>query len=416
MRGQEIINVTDGIFSAEGQEPEQLDPASPWGSACTYATPQARMIHSWPRFLHHWIQCSHEKCWVKTAQESLTRISERMQARDVCCFARGPRYNGRDCNRPDVQRFELSSRKGAGGLPDTGRAQQQHQRVGRKAQCRFTESYPPLSSMGPCRAQLCLASSSGCPLPTPATTREPQTQPLPLATQLSQILKRTLLKLQYILFLASKYPSVSTYSWLFSAILQPPALNLSVLDFLLDPYRRKKTFQAPQALLYKSNHYNGGRVLEVVLSWCPCHHTLPGEQRWQNVPRCFGADRTAHMQLLSTEQKENPSEPITQLGCSVMPKAENHTCSTDLEQPQAKYSPLFGLLKPPRRCCHQSSTTCRSPCSWHRQCLQGEKVQLSILGRPAGNAHLGHWNSNHACGGGQEPALALPAPSLVNQH
>lgn len=81
------------------------------------------------------------------------------------------------------------------------------------------------------------------------SAQEPQPQPLPLATQLSQILKRTLLKLQYILILASKYPRVSTYSWLFNAILQPPALSLSVLDFLLDPDRRKKNFQALQALL-----------------------------------------------------------------------------------------------------------------------------------------------------------------------
>lgn len=73
----------DGIFSAEEQEPEQLHPASPWGSACTYATPQAGMIDFWPRFLHHWIQCSHEKCRVKTAQESLKCISERMRARET---------------------------------------------------------------------------------------------------------------------------------------------------------------------------------------------------------------------------------------------------------------------------------------------------------------------------------------------
>lgn len=143
--------------------------------------------------------------------------------RNVCCFARGPRYNGRDCNRPDVQKFELSSRKGAGGLPDTGRAQQQHQRVGRKPQCRFTESYPPLSSTGPSRLS-CAWPPAQAVLSQPQlqpSAQEPQPQPLPLATQLSQILKRTLLKLQYILFLASKYPSVSTYSWLFSAILQP---------------------------------------------------------------------------------------------------------------------------------------------------------------------------------------------------
>lgn len=79
---QKIINVMDGIFSTE-QEPEQLYPVSPWGSACTYATPQAGMIHFWLRFLHHWIQSSHEKCRVKTAQESLKCISERMQARET---------------------------------------------------------------------------------------------------------------------------------------------------------------------------------------------------------------------------------------------------------------------------------------------------------------------------------------------
>lgn len=119
---------------------------------------------------------------------------------------------------------------------------------------------PTILLHGPLKAQLCWPPAQAV-LSQPQlqpSAQEPQPQPLPLATQLSQILKRTLLKLQYILFLASKYPSVSTYSWLFSAILQPPALNLSVLDFLLDPYRRKKNFQAPQALLYKSNHYHGG--------------------------------------------------------------------------------------------------------------------------------------------------------------
>lgn len=242
--------------------------------------------------------------------------------RKVCCFAKGPRYNGRDCNRPDIQRFELSSRKGAGGLPDTDRAQKQHQRVGRNFQCRFTESYPPFSSTGPSRLSCGLSQPQLQP-----SAQEPQPQPLPLATQLSQILKRTLLKLQYILFLASKYPSVSTYSWLFRAILQPAALNLSVLDFLLHPYRRKKHFQASQAFLYISKHYHGGWVMEVVLSWCPCHHTLPGEQRGQNVPRCFGAHRTAHRQLLSTEQKKTHLKPSTQLDCNVTPKAGNHTLS-----------------------------------------------------------------------------------------
>lgn len=37
-KGQEIT-VMDILFSAEEQEPEQLCPESPWGSACTYATP-----------------------------------------------------------------------------------------------------------------------------------------------------------------------------------------------------------------------------------------------------------------------------------------------------------------------------------------------------------------------------------------
>lgn len=72
----------------------------------------------------------------------------------------------------------------------------------------------------------------------PSAIAPAQPWPLPLATQLNQILKITLLKLQYILFLASKYPSVST--WLSSATLQPPAHNLSVLDFLFDSYKKEE--------------------------------------------------------------------------------------------------------------------------------------------------------------------------------
>lgn len=80
-------------------------------------------------------------------------------------------------------------------------------------------------------------------------------------------------------------------------------------------------------------------------------------------------------------KKKTHLKPSTQLGHNVTPKAGKHILSTDPEQPQAKYSPLFGLLKPLRHCCRQSSTTCCSPCSSHRQCLSGEKLQLNIPGK-----------------------------------
>lgn len=51
-------------------------------------------------------------------------------------------------------------------------------------------------------------------------------------------------------------------------------------------------------------------MLEAVLSWYPCHHTLLGEEMGQHVPHRFGADKTAHMQLLSTKQKDKESERL----------------------------------------------------------------------------------------------------------
>lgn len=48
------------------------------------------------------------------------------------------------------------------------------------------------------------------------------------------------------------------------------------------------------------------------LSWYPCHHTLLGEEMEQDVLHCFGADKTAHMQLLSTKQRRKESERLKQ--------------------------------------------------------------------------------------------------------
>lgn len=152
-------------------------------------------------------------------------------------------------------------------------------------------------------------------------------------------------------------------------------------------------------------------MLQVVLSWCPCHHTLPGEQRGQNVPRCFGAHRTAHTQLLSTKQRENPSETIHTAWLQCHTK-QGTTLGTELEQPQAKYSPLFGLLKPPRRCCHRSSTTCHSPCSWHRQCLSGRNCS-SAAGQGQQGVHTWDTGTPTTWSGrpGASFGIACPKPS-----
>lgn len=115
-------------------------------------------------------------------------------------------------------------------------------------------------------------------------------------------------------------------------------------------------------------------------------------------------------------KKKTHLKPSTQLGWNAMPKAGNHTFSIDLEQPQAKYSPLFGLLKPPRRCCHQSSTTCRSPCSLHRQCLSGEKLQLSIPGKAGRECTPGTLRTPTTCAWEARSQLWHQTPSLVNQH
>lgn len=224
------------------------------------------------------------------------------------------------------------------------------------APARFSCAWPP--------AQAVLSQPQLQP-----SAQEPQPQLLPLATQLSQILKRTLLKLQYILFLASKYPSISTYSWLFSAILQPPALNLSVLDFLFDPYRRKK-----KRLRHCFTRATTAMVTEC-WRWCSVgvHAiTLFLGSRGGRMFLAVSALIEQHIRSFCLPNKKKTRlKPSTQLGCNVTPKAGNHTLSSDLEEPQARYSPLFGLLKPPRRCCRQSSTTCRSPCSLRRQCLSG---------------------------------------------
>lgn len=52
------------------------------------------------------------------------------------------------------------------------------------------------------------------------------------------------------------------------------------------------------------------QMLEVMFSWYPCRHTLLGEEMGQYVPHCFGADKTAHTQLLSTKQRRKPPETI----------------------------------------------------------------------------------------------------------
>lgn len=160
-------------------------------------------------------------------------------------------------DRPEVQRFELGFQKGCSKPPWHRQGPTATPEGRKEAPMPIHRIVPTILLHGPHKAQLwpglqlrlCSPDPSYNPQSRTPSPSPAQPQTLPLATQLSQILKRTLLKLQYILFLASKYPSVSTYSWLSSAILQPPALNLSVLDFLLDSYKRKKNFQMPQAWL-----------------------------------------------------------------------------------------------------------------------------------------------------------------------
>lgn len=175
-RGQEIANLTDDCFLRRrlGARTRAAAPCiTVWISLRTPAT-QAGMIRFWGSFLRYRIQCSHEK-GPETAQKSVKCIGERTQERKVLLCSKWTKVRWWRLQQTGQRYKDLNSasRKGAASLPDTGRAQQQHQRVGKKPPCRFTESYPPYSSTGPTRLSCDLASSSGCALPTPATTLSP---------------------------------------------------------------------------------------------------------------------------------------------------------------------------------------------------------------------------------------------------
>lgn len=222
-------------------------------------------------------------------------------------------------DRSDVQRFELSFQKGCSTAP--------WHRQGTTATLESLQAAPmPIHSIGPTTllhrplqdsavscAQLRLCSAKPSCNPQPETHGPAQPQPLPLATQLSQILKRTLLKLQYILFLASKYPSVSSYSWLSSAILQPPALNLSVLVFCFIPTEGRKIFRC---LRHSFRRATANTVAECQ-RWCLAgiHAiTLFLGRRWGSMFLTVSALIKQHIRSFCLpKKKENRLKQPTQL-------------------------------------------------------------------------------------------------------
>jgi len=112
----------------------------------------------------------------KAESKSPRRASKDTRKRNICCLARGPKCDGRDCNR------QAKHTKTWTKLPE--RAQQASlTQAGPNGNTRELAGSPQADSQNhthcapwqaPARLSCDLAPSSGCALPTPATTLSPR--------------------------------------------------------------------------------------------------------------------------------------------------------------------------------------------------------------------------------------------------